>query len=297
MEEQSPDLGRGLFGYRRASVNQAIADRDIMLRQAEGRARAAEARAQELEASMEGGQEQFAEQHRQLGEQVRLMTEQLMARDREIAVLRAEVEDLSSRRAPGRPDTRAAGLDTLGEEVARVLRSAEESAETILERARTIAERQTTDSERQWRDLQVALARFVAWREDVLRVVDELKGRVADVRDRIADIPDRVRDAFAPLAESAGAADSSLADLAGDLSIPLIPLPANPPPGEQPAGGDEAGRAERPGDQGHQGRGGGEQGDEGDQGERWGGGPPRDDPGHDHMEFDPFRETGAPGAS
>jgi hypothetical protein len=46
------ELGRGIFGYRKSAVNQIIADRDIMLRQAEGRVRAAEGKVAELEAEM-----------------------------------------------------------------------------------------------------------------------------------------------------------------------------------------------------------------------------------------------------
>src|SRR5206468_11645622 len=47
-----PDLGKGLFGYRKSAVNQILADRDIMLRQAEGRVRAAESKVAELETEL-----------------------------------------------------------------------------------------------------------------------------------------------------------------------------------------------------------------------------------------------------
>jgi hypothetical protein len=46
------ELGRGVFGYRKSAVNQIIADRDIMLRQAEGRVRAAEGKVAELETEL-----------------------------------------------------------------------------------------------------------------------------------------------------------------------------------------------------------------------------------------------------
>ena len=31
MSEQPPSLSKGLFGYRRSSVNQLLSDRDVML--------------------------------------------------------------------------------------------------------------------------------------------------------------------------------------------------------------------------------------------------------------------------
>jgi uncharacterized coiled-coil protein SlyX len=48
----SQELGKGIFGYRKSAVNQILADRDIMLRQAEGRVRAAESKVAELESEM-----------------------------------------------------------------------------------------------------------------------------------------------------------------------------------------------------------------------------------------------------
>jgi peptidoglycan hydrolase CwlO-like protein len=52
MSSDPPELGKGLFGYRKSAVNQIIADRDIMLRQAEGRVRAAESKVAELESEL-----------------------------------------------------------------------------------------------------------------------------------------------------------------------------------------------------------------------------------------------------
>lgn len=49
MSSEPPELGKGLFGYRKSAVNQILADRDLMLRQAEGRVRQAESKVGELE--------------------------------------------------------------------------------------------------------------------------------------------------------------------------------------------------------------------------------------------------------
>jgi hypothetical protein len=52
MGSDPPELGKGLFGYRKSAVNQIIADRDIMLRQAEGRVRAAESKVAQMESEL-----------------------------------------------------------------------------------------------------------------------------------------------------------------------------------------------------------------------------------------------------
>lgn len=49
MSTDPPELGKGLFGYRKSAVNQILSDRDLMLRQAEGRVRSAESKVGELE--------------------------------------------------------------------------------------------------------------------------------------------------------------------------------------------------------------------------------------------------------
>jgi predicted nucleic acid-binding Zn-ribbon protein len=49
MSTDPPELGKGLFGYRKSAVNQILSDRDLMLRQAEGRVRAAESKVGQLE--------------------------------------------------------------------------------------------------------------------------------------------------------------------------------------------------------------------------------------------------------
>jgi hypothetical protein len=53
MTSDPPELGKGLFGYRRSAVNQILTDRDTMLRQAEGRVRAAESKVADLEGELQ----------------------------------------------------------------------------------------------------------------------------------------------------------------------------------------------------------------------------------------------------
>ncbi len=78
MSTDPPALGKGLFGYRKSAVNQIIADRDIMLRQAEGRVRAAESRVAELEHDVIAVRERNNRMEEQL-ERLRMQLDQLVA--------------------------------------------------------------------------------------------------------------------------------------------------------------------------------------------------------------------------
>lgn len=252
MSNQPSDIDRGLFGYRRSSVNQAISDRDIMLRQAENRAREAEARATETEERMSALHRQVAEQQvrlsereRQLNDQMgaldqrmREVGEQLAERDREMAArneqiveLRAHIDRLVQQQleAPPRPDAVVPTSERVSEEVARVIRAAEESAAKIVEQARVTAAQNNVDSERQWREMQTSLARFAGWRDRVEPQMADLYARMEELRGRIGEIPDRVRAAFAPLAEASAAAEANLQALGEDIAPPLLPAPTHVP--------------------------------------------------------------------
>src|SRR5947207_15165826 len=91
MGSDLPDLGKGLFGYRKSAVNQIIADRDIMLRQAEGRVRAAEARVAELEVELSS----FRERNSRMDEQVERLRSQL-----DLVMQRAELGTLGQAGEP-----------------------------------------------------------------------------------------------------------------------------------------------------------------------------------------------------
>ena len=255
VSNQPSDIDRGLFGYRRSSVNQAISDRDIMLRQAENRAREAEARATEMEERMTALHEQVSDQQLRLAERERELNEkvtaldqrmqdvgsQLTDRDREMAErdehiveLRAQIERLVQQQmeAPPRPDAHAPTSEVVSEEVARLLRAAEDSAERIVEQARVTTAQNSAESERQWREMQTSLARFTGWRDRVEPQMAELYVRMEELRSRIGEIPDRVRAAFAPLAEASAAAEAGLQTLSDDLATPLLSAPTR-------SGGDE----------------------------------------------------------
>src|SRR5262245_5698909 len=77
MSAEPPALGKGVFGYRKSAVNQIIADRDTMLRQAEGRVRAAEGKVSTLETELAGVQQRNQRMEEQL-ERLRAQVTALM---------------------------------------------------------------------------------------------------------------------------------------------------------------------------------------------------------------------------
>jgi len=78
MSTDPPALGKGVFGYRKSAVNQIIADRDTMLRQAEGRVRAAESKVNNLETELNGMRERNQRMEEQL-ERLRMQLNALAA--------------------------------------------------------------------------------------------------------------------------------------------------------------------------------------------------------------------------
>ena len=61
------DMGKGLFGYRKSDVQQLLADRDTMLRQAEKRIRASETRIAELEKMLTEANDRKVRMEEQVG--------------------------------------------------------------------------------------------------------------------------------------------------------------------------------------------------------------------------------------
>jgi uncharacterized coiled-coil protein SlyX len=79
MSSEPPTLGKGILGYRKSAVNQILADRDIMLRQAEGRVRAAESKVAELEHELSSMRDRNSRSEEQL-DRLRMQLDALAAR-------------------------------------------------------------------------------------------------------------------------------------------------------------------------------------------------------------------------
>ena len=77
------DLGKGLFGYRKADVRQLITDRDTMLAEAEKRIRSSQTRIVQLESALAEANETGVRMQEQLG-RLRQQVEALTARSAQV---------------------------------------------------------------------------------------------------------------------------------------------------------------------------------------------------------------------
>jgi chromosome segregation ATPase len=209
---EGPELGRGLFGYNRASVNRMISDRDIMLRQAEGRIRAAEARIAELEA-------------------------QLRRRDDQVTELRKQGAGGGEDREPS--DSGDLTSRFLSDELGSILTAAEESAKRLMERVRSSTQQQVVEADRLWRETQNEIGRFATWREHAEPRIRNAQSKIDDIRGKIEDVPERIRRALAPMADAIAALDGDLAEITSAASPPLLVTPTALGSSSQETGGSE----------------------------------------------------------
>jgi chromosome segregation ATPase len=84
-------MGKGLFGYRRSDVEQVIADKDLMLQEAERRMRTAEARIDQLEGALAEANERTVTLEEQVG-RMRAQVETLSARGAEMERVAARAQ-------------------------------------------------------------------------------------------------------------------------------------------------------------------------------------------------------------
>lgn len=204
MNDQPPSMNRGLFGVRRSAVHQMISDRDVMLRQAEGRVRAAESKVARLESEAAALQEANARLQQELG------------------ALRSGAEQGSSE----------VTSRFVNEELGTILAAAEESATRIVERARASTQQQVAEAERVWRETQSQVSRFAVWRDQIDPVLRAAQAKIDEVRARIEEVPDQIREALAPLAESVASLDGDLAEVTGAATAPVLSSPAGQEPEE-----------------------------------------------------------------
>lgn len=203
MSEQPPSVNRRFFGMRRSAVTQMVSDRDVMLRQAEGRVRAAEAKVARLESDVAALQEANAR-------------------------LREETETNRGGGDGGAPDITTRFLN---EELGTILTAAEESAGRIVDRARASTQQQVAEAERVWREAQTQVSKFAAWRDEVDPALRTAQAKIDEVRARIEQVPDQIREALAPLAESVASLDGDLAEVSRAGGPPVL----SPPPDHEPA--------------------------------------------------------------
>jgi hypothetical protein len=179
-------LRRSLVGgYSKEHVERLLAERDAMVRLAEGRLRTAEAH--------------------------------IVVLEEEVAVMRRE---MSNRDSGGQ-----SGAQFLTEELGNILSAAEEAATKIIERARVSTDQQIQEASRLWREVQAEVSRFTAWRERVDPAIGATHSHLDEVKTQVQEIPERIRQALAPLAEAIAAFDTDLTELGAASTPPVLATP------------------------------------------------------------------------
>ncbi|HEY3208363.1 MAG TPA: hypothetical protein VGL18_01005 [Actinomycetota bacterium] len=225
MSEDVSRLPKGLFGYRRAVVNQILEDRDIMVRMAEERVRRSESRVLELEGELES----VKTHNVRLEEQLARFGEQL---DSLSARVDESIEATSAPPLPGEAEARPAATDVpspeqstasqlMAEELTSILMAGQEAAARMIERARDEAQRQIVEANHLLGEVHAGVRQFASWREDVQPVIARVQTMVDTVRSHIAQTPERVQHALAPLAEAMLAVDTELLELSGVSQSPF----------------------------------------------------------------------------
>lgn len=197
--EGSAARSRGRFGHRRAAVARLLSDRDLALREAQGRLHAAEERIAELE--------------RELAD----------ARDQ-----RGRVDDPGSAQRGEVPATAVSPVAAfVHEELGSILQVAQEAAQKIVERAEAESVEELAAARHVWEEIREQAERYSAWRSRAEPVIFAAHERVSEVQDRSQALADEVRESLRLLMESLRSMDSGLREVMG------LPSPPNfTPPGE-----------------------------------------------------------------
>lgn len=206
MGDQSPKMGKKIFGYDRASVERMLLERDAMLKVAERRVQSAETRAVHLEE--------------------RLVALERAAKD--AGTLPATPMSVPIGTSFGRPEPqdvpRGIPADQAPEELSKAVSAAETSASQIIEAWMSTRE-QIVQADKLWRAVQEEVLRFGEWREDVQPMMDLVQECIEDARARIEEVPGRVQHALAPAVDAMVSVSEGMSRFAAVSTIPLMPSP------------------------------------------------------------------------
>jgi hypothetical protein len=108
------------------------------------------------------------------------------------------------------------------EELARVVKAAEDSATKIIERAWQSTQAQISQVDRMWREVQDEIIRFAAWREHVEPMIGAVQTYIEEARTRIEAVPQRIQDALGPAVEAMALVDEGMSQFADASSLPQL---------------------------------------------------------------------------
>jgi len=132
----------------------------------------------------------------------------------------------------------------LMDELAPILRAAQESAQRIVERAEETGELKTREAEQMRAELSGAISQYVRWRQRLEGIMATVQDRLDDAQSRISEVPKRIQEALAPMSDAIYLFNEDLTTLSqvgeppGQVAIPAAPQQAAEQPSAQ-ASGDE----------------------------------------------------------
>ena len=192
-------------------------------------------RVAELESQTQLLQHQLQQQVQDQDAQTRSLQQQLQERDAESRQLQQQLHEQALAR-----DSQQILMD----ELAPILRAAQESAQRIVERAEETGELKTREAEQMRAELSGAISQYVRWRQRLEGIMATVQDRLDDAQSRIAEVPKRIQEALAPMSDAIYLFNEDLTTLSqvgeppGQVAIPAAPQQAAEQPSAQ-ASGDE----------------------------------------------------------
>ncbi len=110
----------------------------------------------------------------------------------------------------------------MSEELAHVVKAAEESATKIIERAWESTRTQIEQVDRLWREVQEEIIRFAAWRQHVDPMISTVQGYIEEARASIEQVPPRIQEALSPAVEAMARVDEGMSEFARASDLPQL---------------------------------------------------------------------------
>src|SRR5438552_6706587 len=256
MDASPARMSKGLFGFRAKDVRKMLADREAMLRLAQQQSQEVRARADQIQTELGRLHEEIAGRDRN----IEVLREDVRHRDDSLTSLRGELAQVQvqtqsriaelaeqSRQLQQQLQEQVMARDSqqiLMDELAPILRAAQESAQRIVERAEETSELRTREAERMRADLSGAVSQYVRWRQRLEGIMATVQDRLDDAQSRISEVPKRIQEALAPMSDAIYLFNEDLTTLSqvgeppGQVAIPAAPQQAAEQPPAQ-ASGDE----------------------------------------------------------
>jgi len=185
-------------------------------------------RVAELETQAQTLQLQLQQQVQDQDAQTRALQQQLQERQAESVQLQQQLHEQALAR-----DSQQILMD----ELAPILRAAQESAQRIVERAEETGELKTREAEQMRAELSGAISQYVRWRQRLEGIMATVQDRLDDAQSRIAEVPKRIQEALAPMSDAIYLFNEDLTTLSqvgeppGQVAMPAPPQQA----AEQPS--------------------------------------------------------------